>query len=125
MMRCIKEGTSEGGGVFWSSLLSASVFAIEAGAGKVHAAEWEGLDARPGPSFTVQGVLECSCGWSSFFPQQQAVTTISSFILEVEERGGEERRKEKKNMGCTHNKQHTAHCALRTRTRLTELSQEE
>ena len=87
------------------------MFAIEAGAGKVHAAEWEGLDARPGPSFTVQGVLECSCGWSSFFPQQQAVTTISSFILEVEERGGEERRKENLVAHTTNNTLHTAHCA--------------
>lgn len=113
MMRCMKEGTSEERG---------RLFAIEAGAGKVHAAEWEGLDAPPGPSFTAQGVLECSCGQSSFCPQHQAVTTISSFIPEI---GGEERRGEKKNLGCTQQQQHTARCAVRTRTRLTALSQSE
>lgn len=112
-MRCMKEGTSEGesGRVMeWSSLLSASVFAIEAGAGKVHAAEWEGVDVSPSPPFNAQGVLECSCGQSSFCPQQQAVTIISSFILEI---GGEERRGEKKRKTWVAHTT-TTHCALRT-----------
>lgn len=76
----------------------------------MHAAEWEGLDAAPGPSFPAQGVLECSCGQSSFFPQHQAEQQSRLSLWKLEERG--ERRKEKKNLGCTHNKQHTAHCAL-------------
>lgn len=104
----MKEGTSEGRvGVL--SFECQCVFAIEAGAGKVNAAEWEGLDAPAGPSFTAQGVLECSCGQSSFCPQHQAVTIISSFILEI---GREEGRGEKKKTWVAHTT--TTHCALRT-----------
>ena len=59
----MKEGTSEARvGVL--SFECQCVFAIEAGAGKVNAAEWEGLDVPTWPSFNAQGVLGCSCGWS-------------------------------------------------------------
>lgn len=62
-MRCMKEGTSEERvGVL--SFECQCVFAIEAGAGKVNAADWEGLDVPTWPSFNAQGVLECTCGRS-------------------------------------------------------------
>lgn len=91
--------------------MSASVFAIEARAGKVHAAEWEGVGSIPRPLFHRARRAGMQLRAEFILPTTLTVTTNLVFHSGNWRRGGE-RPKEK--LGCTHNnnKQHTAHCAL-------------